>query len=480
MARTAPRKRRALWTLAEYASFAANLGGRLIDRRRRTYIPPSAERLQFECQNGHRWNAFPQNVRRRGSWCYICRRSHASWTQPQMADYARARGGELLSKHGRDPIQHLHRLRFRCAAGHEWECGAGQVMQKQTWCSKCFDASRRKPSDDLHRVATDRGGKLLREGQNRNRPATWKCARGHTFRAVPGNVLKGNWCPACSASRSERIVRAYFEQIFGKPFPKVKPRWLRNTTGRLLELDGYCEQLGIAFEHQGAHHYRAVGRFRGVNVASVQRRDTFKRQQCASAGVTLIQIPELVRFTAVDELRTVIIRECRKAGVKLPADARTRQIEIGSIYATTRDDEALEQLHELAAARGGRCLAAQYAGAGTPLLFACARGHKWKARPADIRRGGWCRRCAAKAVNDAVRLTIEMMQEMARDRGGQCLSRAYENALTKLRWRCGQCGHEWDATPAAIRGGGWCPPCGYRAGWERRRAKYGPDGGNRR
>ena len=397
-----------------------------------------------------------------------------------MADFARSRGGVLLSKHGRDPIQHLHRVRFRCADGHEWDVYAGQIMQDKTWCRECFNVGRKKPADDLHALARSRGGVLVREGRNRNKPATWRCSRGHTFAASPHNALRGNWCAQCSASRSERIVRTYFEQIFGKPFPKAKPRWLRNTTGRLLELDGYCEELRIAFEHQGAQHYRAVGKFRGVNVAGIQRRDRVKRERCKSAGVVLIQIPELARFTAIDQLRAVIIRACRKAGVTLPADVRTRCIDIAPIYATTRDDEALQQLHAIAAARGGRCLAAEYAGAGTPLPFACAHGHQWKARPADIRQGTWCKRCATKAVNDKVRLTIELMHSMARERGGECLSYTYTDAVTKLRWRCGQCGHEWDAAAFAIRRGGWCPPCGYRAGWERRRFKHGPDGGNKR
>ena len=480
MDRASPRRRHAPWTLADYALFARRWGGRLIDRRRRTCRPPLAERLQFECKNGHRWDARAQDVRYQRTWCAICRRARGSWNADRMADFARSLGGVLLSKHGPGPIQHKHRVRFRCASGHKWEVLAGQVMQDKTWCRECFNASRKKPVDDLHALAQARGGVLVREGRNRNKSATWQCSRGHTFAASPYNALRGNWCPRCSASRSERIVRAYFEQIFSKPFPKAKPLWLRNTTGRLLELDGYCEELRIAFEHQGAQHYRAVGKFRGVDVAGIRRRDRIKRQRCQSAGVALIQIPELIRFTAVDELRTVILRACRKAGVTLPADARTRCVDVGPIYATSRDDEALEQLHAIAAARGGRCLASGYKGSETRLTFVCNQGHEWNARPSDIRQGTWCKRCATKSVNDATRLTIELMRDIARERGGECLSETYTDARTKLRWRCGQCGHEWDSPASAIRKGGWCPPCGYRAGWKKRRAKFGAHGGNKK
>jgi hypothetical protein len=396
-----------------------------------------------------------------------------------MTEFARSRGGLLVSKHGRDPLQHRHRVRFQCEAGHEWEAYAGAVMQYHTWCKQCFAAKRRKPPDDLHTVARSRGGTLLVEGRNRNTPATWQCSNGHTFQASPHNVLRGNWCPECSASRSERIVRTHFEQIFDKPFPKAKPKWLRNSTGHLLELDGYCPQLKLAFEHQGAQHYRSVGRFRRVSVAGIQQRDAVKRSLCDSRGITLIEIPELIRYTPLHDLRRAIVERCLVAGVELPVDASTKHIDISAMYVTTQDDESLKKLQSIAASRGGRCLADAYAGSDARVAFACARGHEWMARPADIHQGTWCKRCATKAVNDSKRLTIEAMQQIAREHGGECLSATYADAKTKLRWRCGQCGHEWDATPSVVRNKGqWCPPCGYRAGWNRRRAKYGPNGGN--
>lgn len=475
----APRSQQQPWTLANYAAFAKECSGRLIDRRRRTYRPLWAERLQFECEQGHRWDTSAGNIKSKRTWCYVCRRAHRSWSKTQMAAFARSRGGVLLSKHGSDPIQHLHRVRFRCEAGHEWEAYAGQVMQKQTWCRLCFNTARRKPPDDLHAFAQSRGGSLLSEGRNRAKPATWRCVKGHTFRATPQNVLKGNWCPDCSASRSERIVRAHFEQIFGKPFPRVKPKWLRNDTGRLLELDGYCEELRIAFEHQGTQHYAAVGRFRSVDVKEIQKRDRLKRRLCKSRGIVLVEIEQVMRITAVADVRQAIIEACRAVGVVVPQNADVRPVNLSTVYATTTDDESLERLNAIAAAHGGRCLAPTYLGFGTPLAFVCAQGHEWKARPADVRRGTWCKRCATKAVNATKRLTIEMMREIARERGGECLSAAYVDARSKLRWRCGRCGHEWDATPSVVRNKGqWCPPCGYRAGWQRRRDKYGPDGGN--
>jgi hypothetical protein len=53
---------------------------------------------------------------------------------------------------------------------------------------------------------------------------------------------------------------------------------------------------------------------------------------------------------------------------------------------------------------------------------------------------------------------LRRMQEIARGRGGVCLSTAYINNSTKLSWLCAE-SHEWKATPAHVAMGGWCPSC---------------------
>jgi len=50
------------------------------------------------------------------------------------------------------------------------------------------------------------------------------------------------------------------------------------------------------------------------------------------------------------------------------------------------------------------------------------------------------------------------MQEIARSRGGRCLSERYCNTATKLSWRCSG-GHQWSATPFQVKKGHWCPFC---------------------
>lgn len=56
------------------------------------------------------------------------------------------------------------------------------------------------------------------------------------------------------------------------------------------------------------------------------------------------------------------------------------------------------------------------------------------------------------------KLTIDDLREMARKKGGVCLSEVYINAQAKYRWRCSE-GHEWGAIGSSVRRGSWCPTC---------------------
>ena len=54
---------------------------------------------------------------------------------------------------------------------------------------------------------------------------------------------------------------------------------------------------------------------------------------------------------------------------------------------------------------------------------------------------------------------LRAMRALAREHDGECLSTAYVNSFTKLRWRCAE-GHEWEAQPNNVKNlDNWCPAC---------------------
>jgi len=123
----------------------------------------------------------------------------------------------------------------------------------------------------------------------------------------------------------------------------------------------------------------------------------------------------------------------------------------------------IDEMQEIAQERGGRCLSSEYIDARTNLLWECEKGHRWKAKPLHVKSSTWCPICARKKVGKSQRLTIEEMQELAKRKGGKCLSKKYIGAYTKLTWQCEK-GHTWDAAPYAIKTGEWCPVCSRISG----------------
>jgi hypothetical protein len=120
---------------------------------------------------------------------------------------------------------------------------------------------------------------------------------------------------------------------------------------------------------------------------------------------------------------------------------------------------SLELLQDEARRHGGKLLSTEYLDSHSPLLWECQEGHRWEATAAKVRYGTWCPQCAGKA-----RLSIEEMQALAGSRGGKCLSKRYVNNRTPLKWRCAK-GHVWKASPNMIKPSGygergtWCPTC---------------------
>ena len=55
-------------------------------------------------------------------------------------------------------------------------------------------------------------------------------------------------------------------------------------------------------------------------------------------------------------------------------------------------------------------------------------------------------------------MRIEKLRELAKTRGGDCLSTIYLGGKTKLEWECKE-GHTWQAVPYSISMGTWCPVC---------------------
>jgi hypothetical protein len=120
---------------------------------------------------------------------------------------------------------------------------------------------------------------------NSNKKFWFKCKNNHEFDAGLHNVNKGFWCPYC-LYKNEQICREIFEKIFDKKFFKsrqiIKP----------YELDGYNDELKLAFEYHGEQHYYYIPHFHRIENALDLRieRDNLKEQLCLKNNIKLIII----------------------------------------------------------------------------------------------------------------------------------------------------------------------------------------------
>jgi hypothetical protein len=117
----------------------------------------------------------------------------------------------------------------------------------------------------------------------------------------------------------------------------------------------------------------------------------------------------------------------------------------------------IEKMRQFAWSREGECLSDTYVNSGMPLLWRCASGHEFSMSYDNANAGHWCPTCA-KAARNAKRL--QLMREIAIERGGLCLSDNYVGSRQKLLWQCDK-GHTWHAMPVMVKSGTWCPECAW-------------------
>jgi hypothetical protein len=310
----------------------------------------------------------------------------------------------------------------------------------------------RKTSISLQKLAASRGGKCLSSTyRTLQDKVEWECSKGHKWYATIHAVFHINtWCPQCSIGIGENICRLYFETIFQKPFIKIKPSWLLNEKNNRLELDGYCAQLGIAYEYNGEQHYTEVKMWNKRSLSVRQAWDALKIQLCKENNVKLIVIPQLYTRLKLKNLQNFIKLEMIKQDIIVPNNYDNIQFDLSKLTETV----AFTEYKRIAESKGGKCLSNVYLNNKTKLEWQCEKGHVWQAKSLSIKRGSWCPYCAGKAT-----MKFNKVKELVESKSGTLLSNEYKNSMKKLEIKCNICEHEWWASVNSIKHGYWCPNC---------------------
>lgn len=105
-------------------------------------------------------------------------------------------------------------------------------------------------------------------------------------------------------SSGEIECRRVAELLTGKPFPKQRPDFLKNSiTSANLEIDCYCDELKLGIEYNGEQHYRYIPYFHSSKDAfyNTKYRDEMKERLCKENGVKLVIVPYTVSVKDIEE-----------------------------------------------------------------------------------------------------------------------------------------------------------------------------------
>lgn len=309
----------------------------------------------------------------------------------------------------------------------------------------------------MQRIATSRGGVCLSESyRNTATKLEWRCAAGHRWSATPLHIKSGHWCPFCA--KSARLTLRVFQRIaLQKGGRCLSPVYLNSST----VLRWRC-----AASHEWLARPSSVKAGTWCPVcAGNQRLKLHEMREIAK------QRGGSCQSIAYKNGRTALLWECscghrwRASPANVKSGTRRKGTWCPRCYNHRRHFRAkhdIDEMRDLAIARGGVCVSTEYVSSKTKLIWRCAQGHRWQALPTSVVQGTWCPLCARNQP-----LGLSHLQDIATGRGGVCLSEEYVNERTALSWRCSY-GHRWKATPSKVKRGSWCPLCAII----RRRSKW--------
>jgi hypothetical protein len=220
-----------------------------------------------------------------------------------------------------------------------------------------------------------------------------------------------------------------------------------------MELDGYCNDLKIAFEHQGQQHYKKIEHFNRRNESLDLRKqyDAEKRYLCKINKVILIEIPYFIPVENLkDWILNALIVDCKFSLIKNIEEVTSKN------YVPSNE---LNDLKKISLQHGGECLDLFYKGVFEKHKFSCKKGHVWFATPNNVKTGSWCPKCKPERIGDSNRKhSLVSMNDLARIKHGKFLSQEFKSVNDKYEWECSS-NHRWFATPSDVAKGSWCKIC---------------------
>ncbi len=286
-------------------------------------------------------------------------------------------------------------------------------------------------------------------GVNSDFSIEWKCVKEHSFTRTAQEIKNGLWCPICQI-KAEDFIEKYQNKA-------------RSKRGRLISTEYINAKTKLTWCCEFGHEWNALpysimaeswcpicNGNRKYSIEDMKKIALEKGGDCLSSEYknnTTDLTWKCKKGHKWDSTPSNIIRglwcqECAKEKRRIKFQ---KQI-----------PEKLKELRNLASRFKGRLISSDYKNTHSNVLWECEHGHRWENSPHDVKKGFWCQECEEK-----LSFSIYDMQDLARKKGGDCISKEYINAKIPLLWECKE-GHRWEMTYDTIKKGIWCLECNGR------------------
>ena len=254
------------------------------------FFPHSNKKVWWICNEGHEWQASPNNVSR-GKKCPYCANLKV-WPgfndlASQYPDVAKIWNNE---KNGSlSPTDVVYgsgkKVWWVCGKGHEWEAPIAAIVKGHS-CPVCKNRKVISGVNDLKTTNPElasewnyeKNGSLTPNQIVAGSPKTvwWKCKKGHEWQASIVSRNKGHYCPICDTNKHTSLAEKTFVYYLRQNGVVVEEN---KRIGR-RELDIYLPEYNMGIEYDGEHYH------------TNPRKDKLKNDYCKENGIKLIRIRE--------------------------------------------------------------------------------------------------------------------------------------------------------------------------------------------
>lgn len=354
-----------------------------------------------------------------------------------------------------------HELKFKCNfcnTTFDVKSSYLRGKNKKKYCPEC-NPLKKKTIEEIKSTAISLGFECLsNDCKNSSDKLIWKCKYTHEWDATYNDIFNNkSGCPECHRFKNEAKIKHIFEKYFNAKFrkrSKIKVETEQNKKYE-IELDGYNEELKIAFEYNGIQHYQYVEHFHNGDIKEFEQqkvRDEIKKEYCLKENIELIVIP--YRIEKNEELAEFIINHFK---IKLNID-KDKLLHIINNYSIDSDD--LQEIRETLETKGMKLISNTYTNSTDKNIeIQCNNcNHRYFTSKNRIDNMKICSNC-----NETAPFTMNDLKEIAKSKNIELISTSYVPG-EKVIWRCSRCHKDWEALPSSVKGhknkkGTNCPEC---------------------